>query len=309
MGAREPPCGPLCRYKCDCDPGWSGANCDVNNNECESNPCANGGACRDMTSGYVCTCREGFSGERAGPGGGLWGDPRCLPPAMGASCCRGGRSAGLWLQPRRRRGSCSGSCHSPVGMGMPTAGALSPGPNCQTNINECASNPCLNQGSCIDDVAGYKCNCPLPYTGEGGAGQPREAWHGTAGAFPGLAWPCGSVSTPLGPAFHLEARPGHTQASPRWRPCQTHSKRTGRQGDVVNRSLSQTAGFAGQPTREVGSSAAQPGAGPGLLVSTAWCPHCMGPWGPSCPPQPCWPGLRDPFDGRPSLCRGTRSPL
>lgn len=39
------------------------------------------------------------------------------------------------------------------------------GPNCQTNINECASNPCLNQGTCIDDVAGYKCNCMLPYTG------------------------------------------------------------------------------------------------------------------------------------------------
>lgn len=39
------------------------------------------------------------------------------------------------------------------------------GPNCQTNINECASNPCLNQGTCIDDVAGYKCNCVLPYTG------------------------------------------------------------------------------------------------------------------------------------------------
>lgn len=43
--------------------------------------------------------------------------------------------------------------------------ALTTGPNCQTNINECASNPCLNQGTCIDDVAGYKCNCILPYTG------------------------------------------------------------------------------------------------------------------------------------------------
>lgn len=44
---------------------------------------------------------------------------------------------------------------------------LDTGPNCQTNINECASNPCLNQGTCIDDVAGYTCNCLLPYTGEG----------------------------------------------------------------------------------------------------------------------------------------------
>lgn len=40
------------------------------------------------------------------------------------------------------------------------------GLNCQTNINECASNPCLNEGMCIDDVAGYKCICTLPYTGK-----------------------------------------------------------------------------------------------------------------------------------------------
>lgn len=47
-----------------------------------------------------------------------------------------------------------------------SSSSSSSGPNCQTNINECASNPCLNQGTCIDDVAGYQCICLPPYAGE-----------------------------------------------------------------------------------------------------------------------------------------------
>ena len=32
-------------------------------------------------------------------------------------------------------------------------------------IDECSSNPCKNQGSCIDRVNGYLCVCPAGYTG------------------------------------------------------------------------------------------------------------------------------------------------
>lgn len=30
---------------------------------------------------------------------------------------------------------------------------------CETDINECESNPCLNDGICTDLVGGYSCNC------------------------------------------------------------------------------------------------------------------------------------------------------
>lgn len=53
---------------------------------------------------------------------------------------------------------------------------LCAGYNCQVNIDECASNPCLNQGTCFDDVSGYTCHCVLPYTGEfWGPGAGRDA--------------------------------------------------------------------------------------------------------------------------------------
>lgn len=39
------------------------------------------------------------------------------------------------------------------------------GVNCQTDINECASNPCQNGGSCSDHVNRYSCSCVPGYLG------------------------------------------------------------------------------------------------------------------------------------------------
>ena len=35
----------------------------VDINECESNPCENGGTCTDMKDGYMCECESGFTGS------------------------------------------------------------------------------------------------------------------------------------------------------------------------------------------------------------------------------------------------------
>ena len=34
------------------------------------------------------------------------------------------------------------------------------------DINECASRPCQNGGTCVDGVNSYTCNCDVGYTGE-----------------------------------------------------------------------------------------------------------------------------------------------
>ena len=36
---------------------------------------------------------------------------------------------------------------------------------CQTNINDCISQPCANNGSCTDEVNTFSCSCRPGYTG------------------------------------------------------------------------------------------------------------------------------------------------
>ena len=39
----------------------SGENCEINNNECASSPCQNGGTCNDDDNGYTCDT-DGING-------------------------------------------------------------------------------------------------------------------------------------------------------------------------------------------------------------------------------------------------------
>ncbi|XP_072169938.1 LOW QUALITY PROTEIN: uncharacterized protein [Diadema setosum] len=47
---------------CDCQDGMSGDFCQVNEDECASNPCQNGGECIDHVNYYTCSCKDGFVG-------------------------------------------------------------------------------------------------------------------------------------------------------------------------------------------------------------------------------------------------------
>lgn len=49
------------RYYCKCQAGFTGPHCDININECSSNPCING-KCLDDVNRYYCECNEGYWG-------------------------------------------------------------------------------------------------------------------------------------------------------------------------------------------------------------------------------------------------------
>uniref|UniRef100_A0AAQ5Z5T4 Protein eyes shut homolog n=1 Tax=Amphiprion ocellaris TaxID=80972 RepID=A0AAQ5Z5T4_AMPOC len=130
-------------YKCLCSPGWTGVDCAEDVNECDSGPCLNGAQCQesDVPGEFSCTCPPFFSGP-------LCNQPYdpCDPlhnPCLHNSTCL-------------TRSNGTASCRCPAGF----EGSL-----CEIDTNECSSNPCQNQGSCVDRVNSYSCDCKMGFSG------------------------------------------------------------------------------------------------------------------------------------------------
>ncbi|KAG6924243.1 neurogenic locus notch -like protein 1-like, partial [Chelydra serpentina] len=81
---------------------------------------------------------------------------------------------------------------------------------CEINEDDCAASPgsrapkCLNNGTCVDRVGGYRCSCPPGYTGERCEGDINEC----------LAKPCllqRTLDCVQGANdFHCLCKPGYT---------------------------------------------------------------------------------------------------
>ncbi|XP_038050781.1 sushi, von Willebrand factor type A, EGF and pentraxin domain-containing protein 1-like [Patiria miniata] len=162
-------------YQCMCSPGYSGTDCEVDTNECLSYPCLNGATCTDRPNAYHCTCLTGFTGSRC-EGDIDW----CAssPCHDGATCvdmlktfrcvCPPLRSGPLCDQTPCQNGALYISGDD-VNVDAYTCNCQPGyvGRDCEIDIDECASKPCSNGGTCHQhQINAFMCECPPGFQGE-----------------------------------------------------------------------------------------------------------------------------------------------
>lgn len=173
---------------------------DMQRNECQSNPCRNGGSCYDRFNGFHCNCPNGWTGETCADdvnecaeyvgtdlgcqnGGTCMNIPgsyrcRCTADWHGLHCnsrhddCTDASNSEICghgtcvNQPRNQPGQPKFKCICDVGWTQP-AGL----PTCTEDVDECQSaSSCFQHPSvhCINFPGSFICSsCPAGYTGNG----------------------------------------------------------------------------------------------------------------------------------------------
>ena len=53
-------------FRCECNDGYSGINCEIEESDCKENPCPDRAMCRDEpgVGNFTCLCKSGYAGDK-----------------------------------------------------------------------------------------------------------------------------------------------------------------------------------------------------------------------------------------------------
>ena len=113
----------------------AGLHCEIEINECESNPCYNDATCTDLLPGYNCSCADGFEGMTS---------PR---PSDAVSIDLLTIADGY------------------VSADSFDINNILTGNSCELEIDDCEMSECVNNATCVDAFMNYTCACVDGFTG------------------------------------------------------------------------------------------------------------------------------------------------
>ncbi|XP_030628483.1 protein jagged-2-like [Chanos chanos] len=126
-------------YYCNCPEGYWGKNCEMVRHACVSNPCANGGSCHEVSSGFTCQCTAGWEGQTCA----IDTDECVSNPCAHGGTCIDTENGFDCICPSQWTGRA-----------------------CQIDVDECIRRPCLNAHSCKNLIGGFHCACYSGWVGQ-----------------------------------------------------------------------------------------------------------------------------------------------